>query len=74
MPKTKQPETATRMSAISSARPISMLAYLRSSMAIMSVPPVDAPMLKRMAEPRAGSPTEKMSSRKGSSVKGASMG
>ena len=74
MPKTKQAERATRKSASSSARPMSMLVYFRSSIAMISVPPVEAPMLKSRAEPRAGIPTAKISSRIGSSVRGVSTG
>ena len=40
----------------------------------MSVPPLEAPILKRMAEPRAGSTMAKHSSSIGWSVKGWSMG
>ena len=43
-------------------------------MATISVPPVEAPMLKTMAAPTAGSSTAKISSSRVSSVKGAGMG
>ena len=43
-------------------------------MAAMSVPPVEEPRLKRMAEPRAGRITAKKSSSISSSVRGRSMG
>ena len=45
-----------------------------SLIATRSVPPVDAPMLKRIAEPKAGNITAKASSNKGSSVIGPLMG
>ena len=43
-------------------------------MATMSVPPVEAFMLKRIAEPNAGSITAKMSSSNGWLVNGAGIG
>ena len=59
---------------MSKARPISKLEYFLRIMATMSVPPLEAPILKRMAEPRAGSTIAKHSSSIGWSVKGWSMG
>ncbi len=61
-------------SLMKSAFPMSTLLYFFTIIAMMSVPPVDAPILKRIAEPTAGRPTAKKSSSSGSSVKGASIG
>ena len=57
-----------------SARPTSMLVYLFRIIATMSVPPVEAPMLKTIALPMAGRITAKQSSRKVSEVIGPDRG
>lgn len=59
---------------MSKARPISKEVYFRSIIARISVPPLDAPTLNKMAEPVAGSTTAKQSSRRGSSVSGRDSG
>ena len=53
---------------------MSRVVYLRMIMAMMSVPPLEAPTWKRMAEPMAGRATAKMSSRNGWFVMGPLMG
>lgn len=55
MSKTKQAESATIRSVKKRAAPMSVLVCFFKIMATMSVPPLDAPMLKRMADPKAGS-------------------
>ena len=65
MPNAKQPASVIRKSVASSAFPMSMLVYFFMIMAIISVPPLEAPMLKRIAEPTAGRAMAKISSRKG---------
>lgn len=58
----------------SSAMPIFREVYFLRIMATMSVPPLEASRLKRMAEPTAGSPTAKRSSISGWEVSGAERG
>ena len=53
---------------------MSKLEYFFRIMAMMSVPPLEAPILNRMADPSAGSATAKQSSSMGWSVSGLSMG
>jgi hypothetical protein len=72
--KTRRAEAAMKTSEASSARPTSMPVYFFRIIAIMSVPPVEAPMLKRMAAPRAGRRTAKKSSSIFSPVKGRERG
>ena len=74
MPKTAQAVITITQSLIKRAFPISILLYFLTIMAMISVPPVDALILKRMADPTAGSPTAKKSSSSGSSVNGAFIG
>ena len=59
---------------IISARPMSKLEYFFSIMAMISVPPLEAPILNRMADPRAGSAMAKQSSSMGCSVRGPLIG
>ena len=75
MPKSQQAETAIRPSLTKRALPISSrLVYFLSIIATISVPPLEALLLKSSAEPTAGSIIAKQSSRRGWSVKGVSMG
>ena len=53
---------------------MSKLEYFFRIMAMISVPPLDAPILKRIAEPSAGSAMAKHSSSIGCPVSGWSMG
>ena len=70
MPKATQAITVMMLSEIISALPMFRLVNLRSTMATMSVPPVEASRLKRIAEPTAGSDTAKISSIRGWLVMG----
>ena len=70
MSNTKHPATVIRMSDMSNALPISKLLYFLIIIAIISVPPLDEPILKRMAEPSAGSAIAKQSSNIVWSVRG----
>ena len=74
MSNTNRAAAAITTSEISRARPTSMPVYFFRIMAAMSVPPEEASMLKRMAEPRAGRITAKKSSSTSWSVRGALMG
>ena len=65
MPNTKQAEAAISASLTSSALPMSRLVYFLRIIATMSVPPLEALQLKRIAEPTAGSIIAKHSSRNG---------
>ena len=57
----KQPATVISTSVIKRACPISTLEYFFRIMAMISVPPLEEPMLNRIAEPRAGSAMAKQS-------------
>lgn len=70
MSNTKHPATVIRMSDTSNAFPISKLLYFLIIIAMISVPPLDEPILKRMAEPSAGSAIAKQSSNIVWSVRG----
>ena len=74
MPKMKAAPQTIRTSLAIRAEPMFKEVCLVRIMATISVPPVDAPMLKTMALPMAGSSTAKISSSRVSSVKGAGMG
>ena len=71
MPKATQAITVITQSLAMSALPMFRVVNLRSSMPTMSVPPLEASRLNRMAEPTAGSPTAKSSSISGWEVMGA---
>ena len=58
----KQPATVISTSVIKRACPISTLEYFFRIMAMISVPPLEEPMLNRIAEPRDGSAMAKQSS------------
>ena len=70
MPKQNRPATVMSASATISAMPMFMLVYLRTIIAMMSVPPLEAFRLNRIAEPNAGSRTAKHSSSSGWLVSG----
>ena len=65
MSKIKQADSAIRESLTSSALPVSSVEYFFRIIATTSVPPVEAPVLKSMAEPTAGSSMAKNSSSSG---------
>ena len=72
MSNTKKPAIVNKISEASKPFPMSTLVYFFNIMAITSVPPLDAPILNRMAEPMAGSTIAKISSSNGSLVSGQS--
>lgn len=74
MPNIKKPAAVINASDTSRARPMSKLEYFFRIIAMISVPPLDAPILKRIAEPRAGRTIAKQSSSIGWSVKGSDIG
>ena len=74
MSKMKKPAAVINASEMSHAFPISKLEYFLRIMAMMSVPPLEDPMLNKIADPRAGSAMAKHNSSIGSSVKGAFIG
>ena len=65
---------AMRKSDIKSDFPISKLVRLAKMSAMISVPPEDAPILNKMAEPAAGRMTAKQNSKNKSLVKGSVSG
>ena len=71
---TKNPAAVIRASESRRARPMSKLEYFFRIMATISVPPLEAPMLKRIAEPSAGRAMAKQSSSMGWSVSGPLIG
>ena len=62
--------TVMKKSTTSKALPIWHLKYFFTTIAMMSVPPVEEPMLKSIAEPHAGRKTPNNSSMNGWSVSG----
>lgn len=74
MSKTKKLHNVITPFVTSNARPISRDVYFFNIMAIISVPPLEAPTLNKMADPRAGSIIAKQSSKNGSLVKGKDKG
>ena len=62
MSNTKQPAMVMIISVTRSAFPMSKLEYFFKTIAMMSVPPLDAPILNRMALPSAGRAMAKHSS------------
>ena len=72
--KIKNPAIVINRSESIRAGPILKLEYFFKIIAIISVPPLELPMLNKMAEPRAGSAIAKQSSSIGWSVKGAFIG
>lgn len=72
--KIKNADSVINRSLNRSALPILTLVYFFKIIATTSVPPLDAPMLNRMAEPRPGRTIAKTNSSMGSSVRGLSKG
>ena len=70
----KKPAAVITASDIMRARPMSKLEYFFRIMAMISVPPLEAPILNRIAEPRAGSAMAKHNSSMGCSVRGPFIG
>ncbi len=68
--KTRNAERVISTSEINSARPTSVPVCFCTIIAMMSVPPEEAPILNRMAEPNEGRTTAKIKSSIGSSVTG----
>ena len=69
-PNTKKAMTTDVRSTSSKALPIFMLVCFFKTMATISVPPLDAPILNRMADPKPGQKIAKISSSSGSWVRG----
>lgn len=72
--KTKKLAKVIMQLVASNAFPMSNEVYFRRIIAIISVPPLEAPILKRIAEPMAGRMIAKHNSNTGWSVNGASSG
>lgn len=73
-PNTKNEKNTAKTSTKKSIEPIFRLVCFFTIIAMISVPPLDAPILKRRAEPIPGSNTAKISSKKGSFVSGSLIG
>ena len=69
-PKMKNEEAAAATSTSMRTVPMLRLVYFLSIMAMISVPPLEAPRLKRMAVPTAGRKMANSSSSRGSVVSG----
>ena len=67
-------EITINKSDANNAEPIFNFVYFRRIMAMISVPPLDASILKKIAELTAGNATAKINSNNGSSVSGAAIG
>ena len=74
IPNTKQPARVMKKSVARRAFPMSALVYFFMIMAMISVPPLEAPMLNRIADPTAGRAMANASSRRGWSVSGCYIG
>ena len=72
--KIKNPDAVINASEINNALPMSKLEYFFRIIAMISVPPLEEPMLKRIADPSAGRAMAKHNSSIGSSVKGECIG
>lgn len=68
--KMRNPDKVKIISEIMRPLPMSTLVYFFRIMAITSVPPLDAPILNKIAEPKAGSKIAKTNSSRGSLVSG----